>query len=107
SSGTPDQAFLESWGDSPLLNGWHDPGDAVLAGDFMDLGHDQLLMINNDTTPPNIGRSTVIDLSSGTPQQVMLATWDGSSEIDGWSLANVALVGKFANGGDKIAFLPA
>ena len=106
SSGAPEQAFLELWGASALLNGWHDDGDVVVAGDFLDKGYDQLLLINNDGTPPNIGRLMVVDFSAGSPQPIVMETWGANSELNGWSLADVTLAGKFAAGGDQVAFLP-
>ena len=106
SSGAPEQAFLELWGASALLNGWHDDGDVVVAGDFLDKGYDQLLLVNNDGTPPNTGRLMVVDFSAGSPQPIVMETWGANSELNGWSLADVTLVGKFAAGGDQVAFLP-
>ena len=106
SSGVPEQAFLELWGASALLNGWHDDGDVVVAGDFLDKGYDQLLLINNDGAPPNIGRLMIVDFSAGSPQPIVMETWGANSELNGWSLADVTLVGKFAAGGDQVAFLP-
>ena len=82
SSGTPLQAYVERWGDNPLLDGWHDPGDIILAGDFLGRGHDQLLFINQDGAPP--GRVTIIDYSSGAPEQAFLELWGASALLNGW-----------------------
>jgi hypothetical protein len=107
SSGAPEQALLELWGDSVLLDGWHDAGDVVIAGDFLDRGYDQLLLIDNDGTAPETGRLTIIDFNSGAPQQVVLQTWGDVPELNGWSLADTVLVGRFSAGGEQVAFLPA
>ena len=52
--------YWENWGDSPLLNGWHEAGDIKLVGDFMGLGHDQVLFIN---TGGDGGRVLIADFS--------------------------------------------
>lgn len=38
--------YWESWGDSELLQGWHDPEGLFFAGDFIDRGDTQALFIN-------------------------------------------------------------
>lgn len=38
--------YWENWGDNPLLNGWIDSDDIHLVGDFMGLGHKQVLFVN-------------------------------------------------------------
>ena len=46
-SGPPVQVlYWEDWGQSPILDGWHDPEDIQLVGDFRGLGRDQVLFIN-------------------------------------------------------------
>ncbi|RKH44499.1 hypothetical protein D7Y23_27480 [Corallococcus sp. AB050B] len=54
--------YLESWGQSPLLDGWHDPEDLQLAGDFLNRGHDQVLFFNRSGTG---GRVMITDFSDG------------------------------------------
>ncbi|WP_306765299.1 N,N-dimethylformamidase beta subunit family domain-containing protein, partial [Solirubrobacter soli] len=68
-----------SFGASTLLNGWHDPDDRVLAGDFRGLGHDQLLFINTDSTPPNIGRLAIVDFSGPAANRLFYEAYGTSS----------------------------
>jgi hypothetical protein len=46
------QLYLEKWGDSPLLNGWEDDNDWHAVGDFLGLGHDQVMYWNRDEPAP-------------------------------------------------------
>ena len=48
----------------------------------------------------------IVDFSAGSLQPIVMETWGANSELNGWSLADVTLVGKFAAGGDQVAFLP-
>ncbi|MFP2897374.1 M12 family metallopeptidase [Corallococcus sp. 4LFB] len=54
--------YLESWGQNALLNGWHDPEDTQLAGDFLNRGHDQVLFFNRSGVG---GRVMINDFSDG------------------------------------------
>ena len=56
--------YWESYGQSDLLNGWHNPGDFQLAGDFMGIGHAQVLFINNNSGAP--GLILIADFSAGS-----------------------------------------
>src|SRR5690606_34901279 len=38
--------YLEAWGQSPVLDGWLDRDDLLLGGDFMGLGYEQVLFVN-------------------------------------------------------------
>jgi hypothetical protein len=75
--------YLEDWGQSPRLDGWHNPGDIQLVGDFAHKGHDQVLFINADG---NGGRVMIADFSSGTPPAHVkyLEDWGQSPRLDGW-----------------------
>jgi hypothetical protein len=106
SSGTAETLFLQSWADSAWSDGWLDEGDLVIAGDFFGLGYKQLLLINNDCTPPNVGRVAVVEFSSGAINQTVLETGTAFSRVNGWSLADIVLVGKFDAGGEQVVFLP-
>ena len=77
--------------DSGLLNGWHDEGDVVVAGDFLGAGHDQLLFINNDGMPPNTGRVLVVDFSGSDPVVGYRQEYGDSELLNGWQLAEYAL----------------
>jgi len=106
STGTAQQLYLEAAGASSWFNGWNTPDDVIVAGDFLNLGYSQLLLISNHWGA-NVPRAAVIDFKSGTPQQTVLENWGADSDLNGWSLADVVLVGKFgAGGGAQVAFLP-
>jgi hypothetical protein len=38
--------YFEAYSDGTQLSGWHDAGDLLLAGDFRNLGHDQVMFVN-------------------------------------------------------------
>jgi hypothetical protein len=40
--------YVERYGDSTSLVGWHDAGDLLTVGDFVGSGHDQVLFLNAD-----------------------------------------------------------
>jgi hypothetical protein len=80
------QDYLEHYGDSNLFNGWTDAGDLALAGDFLGYGHDQLLLVNNDGTPPNTGRVTIVDFV-GQVTQDYLEHYGDSNLFNGWTVA--------------------
>jgi len=55
--------YYEGYGWSPMFNFWHDADDALLAGDFMGEGFDQLLLVNRGPG----GRFLVADFRGGYP----------------------------------------
>jgi hypothetical protein len=78
--------YWENWGESELLNGWHDPEDLQLVGDFMGLGRDQVMFINRDPGQTG-GRVLIADFSQGAPAQFNVTYWEnwGQSELlNGW-----------------------
>jgi hypothetical protein len=99
-------AFLQNWGDSTLLDGWHDDGDLQLVGDFTGVGHDQVLFLNRGGTG---GRVLVVDLAGGpaAPAVAHLENWGDSPLLDGWDDdLTRRLVGDFTGvGHDQVLFL--
>lgn len=85
SAGAPhrDVRYFESWGDSPLLDGWNDYADRRYAGDFLGLGFDQVLFLNRF---PYGGRVMVADFRDGrAPAEVRY--WENYSDstlLNGW-----------------------
>src|SRR5690606_30056156 len=75
--------YLEMYGQSSVLNGWHDDDDLVLAGDFVDLGYDQVMFINRSGAG---GRVLIADFKDGAaPAEVRYRELHGqSSLLDGW-----------------------
>ena len=106
SSGKPplQVKYLENWGQSNVLNGWTDPGDLQLAGDFMGLKHDQILFINVN---PQGGRVMIADFSSGKPplQVKYWENWGEEKILDGWIDKFINLAGNFTALGDDQLFL--
>ncbi|WP_437676966.1 trypsin-like serine peptidase [Sorangium sp. So ce131] len=98
--------YAESWGESTLLDGWHDAGDLQLVGDFMGRGYDQVMFINNGVGP---GRVLIADFSDGAAPAtaVYREDWGRSNLLDGWHDAgDLQLVGDFAGRGyDQVLFL--
>jgi hypothetical protein len=90
-----DTRYLELKTDSPLLNGWHNPGDIQLAGDFMGIGHDQVLFINNSG---HDGRVLIADFSTGSPP-ANIKYWESYGQSDllnGWhNPGDIQLAGDF------------
>jgi hypothetical protein len=97
--------YWENWGQSNLLNGWHDAGDIQLVGDFLGLGRDQVLFINRGGSG---GRVMVADFSGGVPAQVRYwENWGQSNLLNGWHDAgDIQLVGDFRGlGRDQVLFI--
>lgn len=84
----------EDWGAYEWLNGWVDPNDWYLAGDFMGLGHDQLVLMNRGGS---LGRVMIADLAAGYPVQIRYwESWGQSMWLDGWQdEGDVHLAGDF------------
>jgi len=56
--------YLENWGESTKLDGWLGVNDTQLVGDFMGLGHSQLLFVNHD---PGEGKIMIADFIQDKP----------------------------------------
>jgi hypothetical protein len=106
SKGPPAQrAYIESWGDSALLDGWEDDNDWCAAGDFLHLGYDQVMFLNRTQGG---GRVLVADFQAGSPARpAFLERWGDSPLLDGWEKDNDwHLVGDFLHlGYDQVMFL--
>lgn len=57
-----DWVYYEHYDDGVYLNGWHDSGDLLFAGDFRGYGHDQVMFINRG---PGNGRVLIADFGDG------------------------------------------
>ena len=89
--------YWENWSDSTLLNGWHDDNDWAHVGDFMGLGHDQIMFMNRSG---EAGRVLVADFGAGAPAKVRyLEGWGASPLLNGWQDDDdVHLSGRFGAG---------
>ncbi|MEZ4295884.1 MAG: hypothetical protein R3B70_12990 [Polyangiaceae bacterium] len=97
--------YWESWGDSPLLDGWTDDGDLQLAGDFRGLGRDQVLYMNRQ---PGGGRVMIVDYAGGVPGSVPYwESWGDSPLLNGWTDdGDLQLVGDFRGSGhDQVLYV--
>lgn len=77
----PRKLYADSWGEANWLDGWLDPNDAHLVGDFMGLGHDQWLMMNRN---PRGGKIRIVDIKGGSPRRCYTEVWGQSPLLDGW-----------------------
>ena len=93
----PRKLFADNWGERQWLDGWLDPDDVHMIGDFMGLGHDQWMMMNRN---PRGGRVRVMDLKGGTPRRCYTEMWGQSTLLDGWMDAGrIMLAGDFLKRG--------
>ncbi|MBZ4416670.1 M12 family metallopeptidase [Myxococcus sp. RHSTA-1-4] len=105
-NGAYDLRYQENWGDSGVMDGWHEPSDVKLKGDFRGLGYDQLLFINNSGWG---GRVMITDFRDGVvPVEVRYHEPYGQSDIlNGWQgPEDLQLVGDFlGRGHDQVMFI--
>jgi hypothetical protein len=94
---TPRTLYADNWGEQQWLDGWLDPDDVHLTGDFMGLGRDQWMMMNRH---PRGGRVRVIDLKGGAPRRCYTEMWGQSPLLDGWmDNGRIMLSGDFLHRG--------
>jgi len=82
--------------------------DVRLVGDFMDLGHDQMLIINRDPVGhANEGRLSITDFSKESPQSKYWDYVEGSDFYDGWiDDEDLQIPGDFLGRGyDQVMFI--
>jgi hypothetical protein len=110
--GTTEADYLESYGQSGLLDGWHDQttkftvGDEILAGDFTHTGHKQVMFLNRSGTG---GRVLIADFSAGGPP-AQVQYWENygdSGLLNDWmDPSDKVLAGDFMGRGyDQVMFL--
>src|SRR5262249_38085948 len=76
----------ETSGRSTLLNGWLPAGNNRLVGDFLGLGHDQVLFLQRVVPSQGVGRVLIADFSDGkAPAEVLYSeSYGDSSLLTGW-----------------------
>jgi len=85
-------------GDSARIGQWLDDKDLQLAGDFMGIGHSQILFINCNHTKEEIAKITIVDFGNGKdlPSVRYQENWGESPLLEGWLDADdTQLVGDF------------
>ena len=98
--------YYEAYADGVYLNGWHDAGDLLLAGDFRELGRDQVMFINRGA---GYGRVLITDFGDGA----FPAEWHFYNTTIQATLLNpylesedIALAGNFRGlSHDQVAFI--
>jgi hypothetical protein len=91
--------YFEMWGQSPLLGGWLDGDDLQLVGDFMGLGHSQVMYVNRGGTG---GKVMIVDYAGGAAPGTVkyLESWGQTAQLGSWiDAADVQLVGDFTGVG--------
>ncbi len=64
--------YWEAFGDNKLLDGWLDPEDLLIVGDFLNLGYDQVMLFDRTNTGAgayfgNNSRMMIVDFRNGKP----------------------------------------
>lgn len=91
--GRVETQYREDWGQSPLLGGWHDTNDLQYTADFMGIGNDQVLFINNSGSG---GRILIVDYQDARPVVRFWENWASSGLRDGWHEAeDLVFSGRF------------
>jgi len=91
-------------GESARISRWLDKDDLQFAGDFMSLGHSQILFINRNHSKEEKEQIVIADFGNGndSPSIKYQENWEKGSVFSGWIDANdTQLVGDFMNHGDS------
>lgn len=98
--------YLENWGETLGFGGWLDADDTQIVGDFMDLGHSQVLFVNHGH---NGGKIMIDDFSKGKPPAKIRywESWNQGTIFQGWLGTNdTRIVGDFKDlGYSQVLFL--
>ena len=75
--------YLENWDETSGFDGWLDADDTQLVGDFMGLGHSQVLFVNHGHAG---GKIMIDDFSQGKPPANVKywESWDKGTIFQGW-----------------------
>ncbi len=102
----PSIKYQENWGESSLFGGWLDADDTQLVGDFMGLGHSQVLLVNHGHRG---GKIMIADFSKGKPPAVVKywEYWDQGTIFQGWlDINDTRIAGDFKElGHSQVLFL--
>jgi len=96
--------YLENWGESALFGGWLDANDTQLVGDFMGLGHSQVLFVNHGHAG---GKIFIVDFSQGKPVGRYWESWDQGTIFQGWlDINDTRIAGDFEDlGYSQVLFI--
>lgn len=102
----PSIKYQENWGESSLFGGWLDAKDTQLIGDFMGLGHSQMLLVNHGHSR---GKIAIVDFSDGKPPAAGKygENWNSGGIFEGWlGLNDTRIAGDFnGRGYSQVLFL--
>ncbi len=105
----PTPLYREAWGEASWLDGWDDEEDLALAGDFLALGYDQLLLIHrrgDDMLVPDEPRACIVDLHGPTPVLVFSQQSQDFAAGDFAQREDRILVGDFRRlGHDQVLYI--
>ncbi len=75
--------YFENWGQSLQLEGWIDNNDLQFVGDFMGLGHSQVMFINRSGAD---GKVMILDYAGGVVPGVVRywEIWGQTYQLAGW-----------------------
>jgi hypothetical protein len=96
--------YQENWGESPLFSGWLDANNTQLVGDFMGLGHSQILLVNHHGGG---GKIMIVDFSQSKPVIKYWENWNDGTLFKGWlDLNDTKVAGNFKGFGySQVLFL--
>jgi hypothetical protein len=98
--------YLENWGESTSFSGWLDADDTQLVGDFMGLGHSQVLFVNHNHAG---GKIRIDNFSQGKPPANIWywESWDQGTIFQGWlGINDTRIAGDFKKlGYSQVLFL--
>jgi len=104
--GLPLFRYQENWGESSMLGGWLDVDDTQLVGDFMRLGHSQILFANHGHRD---GKIMIVDYSQGNPPGAdkYWEKWNAGTLFEGWlGINDTKVAGDFRGlGYSQVLFL--
>lgn len=102
----PSFNYQENWGETIQFAGWLDTDDTQLVGDFMHLGHSQVLLVNHGH---NGGKIMIVDFSQGKPPAEIKywEHWNSGTILEGWlGLNDTKIAGDFKGlGYSQVLFL--
>ena len=101
----PSVKYLEKWGESSIFSGWLDANDTQLVGDFMGIGHSQVLFVSD---PHKGGKIMIADFSPDKPfATIKFSERWVKGVFEGWlDINDTRVAGDFAGlGYDQILFI--
>jgi hypothetical protein len=101
--GPTESPFWQSYGGT-FFSGWLDSNDIILVGDFVQAGHDQVLLVNRSGVG---GRVMIVSFATGTPAIRYYERYGEAADLNGWHDGDdAAVAGDFRGlGYDQVLFI--